>query len=136
MQQLEGVEHGVEHGGEERVATQASFVVETECGGHLKIANIRKHTNKLHRISQPVMNIKRLHCPQCKVWSAVLYAILLTMRESLVRSRRSNPLLLLLLLLLLLMWLMLSLLLLPSSLTSHSENVHAAGWTSVLTLEP
>ena len=61
------------------------------------------------------------------------------MRESLVRSRWSNPLLLLLLLLpllLLLMWLMLSLLLLSSSLTSHSEDVHAAGWTSVLTLEP
>ena len=34
MQQLEGVEHG----GGERVATQASFVVETGYGEHLKIA--------------------------------------------------------------------------------------------------
>ena len=58
MQQVEGVEHGVEHGGEEKVATQASFVVETECGEYLKIANIHKHTNKLHRTSQPVMNMK------------------------------------------------------------------------------
>ena len=54
MQQLEGVEHG----GGERVATQASFVVETGYGEHLKIANIRKHTNKLHRTSLSVMKMK------------------------------------------------------------------------------
>lgn len=57
VQQLEGVEHGVEHGGGERVATQASFVVETGYGEHLKIANIREHTNKLHRTSLPVINM-------------------------------------------------------------------------------